>query len=615
MSRARRAPTSLDSDAASRAASQARIYSELGFQQRALVEGWQAVDRDPSNFSAHRFLADSYSVLPRHEIARVSELLQSQMLQPVNNTAIQPRLAESNLGLISAGGPGALSFNEFNPLFNRDGMTFQANALVGDNNTTAGEAVVGGLFGKASFSAGYSDYKTDGWRTNADQDSKIGNAFVQLDLTPQTSVQGEYRYRNVETGDTQLRFYPQDYFPGTRHTEERDTVRLGARHAFGPDSILLGSIQYSKVEFKLFDDKLAPPVTYYQEKRPEEAKSIELQHLFRSHYFNLTSGGGYFNVNGESRTEVGLALPPPLGPVLAFPPESTNLEQSNLYVYSYLKPVQNVTFTVGLSAEHVRGAALDIGNIDQYNPKFGVMWNPFPGTTVRAATFRILKRTLVTDQTLEPTQVAGFNQFYDDANGTDAWRQGVAVDQKFRADLFGGLEFSKRDVKIRYTDLSGAIPTAAKADNNSEDLARAYMFWTPHKWVALRADYIYERFQYDEKLQTDFPSDIKTHRLPLGVNFFHPSGFSAAFTATYWRQEIEKLPPFFLTDPPQRSGTEKFWTMDASVSYRLPNRHGFVSVGATNLADEKFNYYETDLKNPHLIPGRTIFARVTLALP
>ena len=46
-------------------------------QQLALVEGWKSVNTDPANFSAHRFLADSYAALPRHEIARVSELLQS----------------------------------------------------------------------------------------------------------------------------------------------------------------------------------------------------------------------------------------------------------------------------------------------------------------------------------------------------------------------------------------------------------------------------------------------------------------------------------------------------------------------------------------------------------
>ncbi len=74
----------LDADLAARSASLARIYSDLGFQQLALVEGWKSVNTDPTNFSAHRFLADSYSVLPRHEIARVSELLQSQLLQPIN---------------------------------------------------------------------------------------------------------------------------------------------------------------------------------------------------------------------------------------------------------------------------------------------------------------------------------------------------------------------------------------------------------------------------------------------------------------------------------------------------------------------------------------------------
>jgi tetratricopeptide (TPR) repeat protein len=71
----------LDSDLAARSAGLARIYSDLGFQQLALVEGWKSVNTDPSNFSAHRFLADSYAALPRHEIARVSELLQSQLLQ------------------------------------------------------------------------------------------------------------------------------------------------------------------------------------------------------------------------------------------------------------------------------------------------------------------------------------------------------------------------------------------------------------------------------------------------------------------------------------------------------------------------------------------------------
>ena len=54
----------LDEDLAARSASLGRIYDDLGFQQLALVEGWKSVNADPANYSAHRFLADSYAALP-----------------------------------------------------------------------------------------------------------------------------------------------------------------------------------------------------------------------------------------------------------------------------------------------------------------------------------------------------------------------------------------------------------------------------------------------------------------------------------------------------------------------------------------------------------------------
>ena len=149
--------------------------------------------------------------LPRHEIARVSELLQSQLLQPLNMTPIQPHLAESNLVLISAGGPAALSFNEFNPLFNRNGINFQTTGLGGENNTYAGEGVLSGIYNKAAFSLGGFHFQTDGWGKNTDQNDSIGNAFVQLELSPATSVQAEYRYRNFTHGDIRLRFFPTTY--------------------------------------------------------------------------------------------------------------------------------------------------------------------------------------------------------------------------------------------------------------------------------------------------------------------------------------------------------------------------------------------------------------------
>src|SRR5207249_2481398 len=116
----------LDRDLAARSASLARIYSDLGFQQLGLVEGWKSVN------------------------------------------------------------------------------TVQASGFAGENRTYAGEAVVAGILDRASFSAGGFHFRTDGWRPNADQKDTIANAFVQVELTPSTSVQAEYRYRKTEEGDLQL---------------------------------------------------------------------------------------------------------------------------------------------------------------------------------------------------------------------------------------------------------------------------------------------------------------------------------------------------------------------------------------------------------------------------
>jgi hypothetical protein len=55
----------------------------------------------------------------RREIARVSNLLQAQMLQDLNINPIQPSLSEANLNIVTQGGPARAGFNEFTPLFER----------------------------------------------------------------------------------------------------------------------------------------------------------------------------------------------------------------------------------------------------------------------------------------------------------------------------------------------------------------------------------------------------------------------------------------------------------------------------------------------------------------
>jgi tetratricopeptide (TPR) repeat protein len=598
----------LDADLAARSASLGRIYTDLGFQQLALVEGWKSVNTDPTNFSAHRFLADSYAVLPRHEIARVSELLQAQLLQPLNMTPIQPQLAESNLGLISAGGPGALSFNEFNPIFNRDGVTFQMSGLAGENSTYSGEGVLAGIYKKMSFSLGGFHFKTDGFRTNADQKDSIGNAFLQFELSPSTSIQGEYRYRRAERGDLQLRFFPEEFFPGQRTPQERHIVRFGARHAFSPESILLGSFTYQHAATGAFDKQpfIDPGfITFLGLKDPAQSVGTELQHLFRSRLVTLTSGIGHFYIASKQDVSVRTVLPPPDN-IIRFPSIDNDFKHVNVYAYANFTPVRSLTITLGASGDFTRSDT-DEEDINQFNPKVGFLWSPLQNTTIRGAVFRSLKRTLITDQTLEPTQVAGFNQFFDDFNKTKAWRYGGAIDQKFTSELFGGVEFAKRDSEVPAVDQFG---DEIRVDWK-ENLARTYLFWTPLRWLALRGEYQYERVKRDQEL-TDGVKKMSTHRVPLGINLFHPSGVSALFRATYFNQDgtFESIRTGIL-----RSGRDNFWTVDTAINYRLPKRYGFLTLGVTNLFDKKFKYFDTDFKNPSIQPDRVVFVKATLALP
>ena len=54
----------LDQDQAARGSSLARIYDNLGFEKRALMETAKSLSLDPANHSAHRFLSDAYLNIP-----------------------------------------------------------------------------------------------------------------------------------------------------------------------------------------------------------------------------------------------------------------------------------------------------------------------------------------------------------------------------------------------------------------------------------------------------------------------------------------------------------------------------------------------------------------------
>ena len=604
----------LDSDAAARAASQARIFSELGFQQRALVEGWQALNRDPTNFSAHRFLADSYAVLPNSEIARQSALLQSQLLQPINSNPVQPSLGDRSA--VSPGtGPANLSFNEYTQLFNRNQVQLLASGIVGNHDTWGEELVAKGLYDRYSLSLGQFRYRTQGFRENADIDQTIYNGFIQVALTTQLSIQGEVRVNDTNEGDLGLRFY-RDFFSPTLDVNTRiDTYRLGLHYAPTQTSDLIVSGFYQKNENETSD--LTPygfsPDTGYTSKGTTRARTIEGQYLFHVTQLSVTAGGGYYA--GPTTSQISLVFFNPPS-TLDFSQTEIHIRHSNFYLYSVIDFPVHIALTLGASFDQMTDQPLER---KQFNPKLGLMWNPTPSTTFRMAGFRTMRRDLISNQTIEPTQVAGFQQFFQDfgADAVDSKEFGVGIDQKVSSTLSGGAELIRRrlmvPVPLYFSD--GTVEFQDQEEKLKR--GRAYLYLTPESWAAVSAEYFLDRTS-GEYLNGSFTT-LTTHQVPLGLNLYHPTGVVVKVGTTYVDQHGE-----FKTDPTGfddavEQGETRFWIWDASIGYRLPKRYGIFTIGADNLFDREFRLFDVEgswapLHHlPQYQPARFVFAKLTLS--
>jgi tetratricopeptide (TPR) repeat protein len=594
----------LDQDLAARSASLGRIYRDLGFEQLALVEGWKSVNTDPSNFSGHRLLADSYAALPRHDIARVSELLQSQLLQPININNLQPQLAESNLQIIEGGGPSALGFNEFNPLFTRNRVALQVNGLAGNHDTLADDATVSGVKDRFSFSLGQFHYETDGFRENNDLKHDIYNLFLQSAITPRLNIQAEYRHRETSQGDLRFNFDPRDFSPNFRQELDQDTIRFGARFSPSFRSDLIFSGIYTDIASPLDQ----PPIFA---RGDTEGYQSEVQYLYRHSRFNATIGGGAYDIDFDARLHF---------PTIEFQ-DKFNDKYYNAYAYTNLVLHNDLNVTIGLSYDALdrRDQADSPGrdrDVNELNPKVGVQWNVTDWAHLRLAYFKTFKRALVVNQTVEPTQIAGFNQFFDDVNGTKSERYGVGFDMVPAHNLYGGIEYSRRDLEV--PNFSRIQMKTEKLDR-WEDLSRVYLYWTSHDHWAVSTEAEFERFKHSSSDISPTPkgrafSEVKTVHAPLTIRYFHPTGVFAVLGGAFVHQEVDLAP---ISAPIRDS--DDFFVLDAAIGYRLPKRRGIISVDVRNLLDEEFFLQDLNIQsgreavNPRLIPDRTIFFRATFA--
>jgi outer membrane receptor protein involved in Fe transport len=383
-------------------------------------------------------------------------------------------------------------------------------------------------------------------------------------------MQSEFRHRNLKHGDLSYTFDLTSFDKNLRRNIDSYSIRIGAHYEPATHSDIIASVIYQKEEekqeFENFENRL-----------DSDGYIAEAQYMFHLPRFKIIAGGSYFKIDNNDTFL-----------------RKFDTSHSSGYMYSYIQYPQQITWTFGVSYDSVDEGL--IGKFDKLNWKFGSIWNVTSDTTLRFAVFKTLKRSLLTDQTIEPTQIAGFNQHFDNHAGTEIKRFAAAIDQKLFSNLYGGFEVSRMNLNAPIIFGSGAV-----ISNQQEDLYRAYINWTPHKQFSINIGYQQEQFEADDINNT------RTQLLPVALKYIHPTGLFARIKATYVDQEVQEL------------GENDFTIVDAGIGYRLPNRYGIIQLEAKNLLDKKFMYFGSAGRSPRqeesplFIPERLISFKVTLS--
>jgi hypothetical protein len=319
----------------------------------------------------------------------------------------------------------------------------------------------------------------------------------------------------------------------------------------------------------------------------QESWKAEAQYFRSDAGFNVILGTSYFE--GDSREEV---LSPPFSFPARFAPH-----HFNAYGYVFLPArARQPQFQLGVSYDALTS---DVGSQSELNPKIGVIWKVADFLTLRAAGFRALKRRINSDQGLEPAQLAGFTQFFDDRNGTTSKGGGLAADFLLSPKFSGGLQITRRDLTVPFFDTE-----TVQYQQQREDTASGYLYWLPSKRFSISLEPQYQDFNQGNTFDA-----MKLTEVPLAVRVFLSSGFWMGLSLT----GVEQRGVF---DGPSGSaeGSDSFWLLDAIAAYRLPRRMGTISLQGTNLLDQRFQFQEIDQTVlPRYIPESQVILRISLS--
>jgi tetratricopeptide (TPR) repeat protein len=625
----------LDEDQAVRGSDLSRVFNDLGFEDAGLVAARASADDDQANHSSHMLLAGNYRNSPGFASAYFSEVLQSRVYQPVSTNAARPDIVNQSA-----------SFNEYTSLFERPRIRAFGIAAYGDVNTDLsaydngalcpggvpcytlsqldnsnvqqGSAVVTANGDRYAAALSYSNYQNDGYRVNADEDTTTYRGYVQYAFSDRDTIQLNAIRGDSETGDLPPRQLVPAVTPERFDTTETNIGAAWHRRLSAGSDIAFSAI-YNKTEQTAMNLQNVDFGT-----ATLDGPQLEGQWVKQLGWGSLIAGAGGFSGTVE------------LAPANGGTSVEGDDKFANAYGYVKLRRMGPLEITAGASVEKVETPigllpprdSLIVPDAISYDatkvsPKVGATATFGSGTTIRAAVYHRLAPALGRLQTLESTQVAGFNQFYDDVGGTRSWSYGAGVDQKIGARWFMGASWLKRQLDVpegfcatpdQFSGCAGQTATAVDQRESDDDWGTAYVSGALTTWMTASLGYDYYQRDFDTTEMTStggFQDRVETQRFRPEMRFFAPNGLFVRLAGARYDQQVDQRDAF---DPAVATASvvnSEFWVMDAAIGYRFPKRWGSFVIDGRNVFNEKFLFYDR-LVQEQVVPARQVTARLEI---
>ncbi len=610
----------LDEDRATRNVQLATAYNRLGLSEWANLEAVLSNLDDPTNSSAHLFLANTFLNLPGRTGAAGSELLVAKLLQPVNANSFN-------------------AFNDYTTLYDRPHMNWTTQGAYGSFDSPLGRLVASGGTSRFAYGSVFQFDRTSGFRDGNDGQKAYTTANnFKFALTPHSDLLVSYAHQQQRLGDVgQLLIRDEKPDPDESTFTRTNRLEAGYHHRLRPgsDVMFYFAARTSEIVSDDLDAVLSPslfrqcrfagkppPCGFLDRRTSSNTPNLTFQaaHYLKVDDFDFKYGVDFFQGRRNDKLwiyyredEVFPVEDPELivqDPIV----DRQDLSYRTLFFQTNYRARSDLVLTGGLNYEWANDDNVFIGENDVVgvddglnpvfgtnesdwlvNPQFGVLYNPVRSSTLRAAVMRS-RQPLVsggsagafTRERLLPVHINGFLSTLNEVELSRSWGYNLGWDQRIGRKSFIRATAFRRDREIPH---AGTNPLGMPQPQLMEgDLYGAGVVW--NQFVNHQVTFV---TAYNFTQNEDLFSFRKNHEGSVSLYYVSPRGFFFTASENFFKQNGILGVPL-----PE---TEVF-TTDVRVAYEFPEKLGLVSFRVSNLFDRRYQFLVDPLALNQRIPRR-----------